>query len=466
MRKEVNIRLNANRAKVVNTGYKFSSGDKGIVFKITVDELDTTGTTAKIVFKRSNGTSVESNITAAENVYSYTTLGNELEVIGPVVADVKFYEGENRISTSTFIFEVVSDTMDGIGSGTAGYSDTLEQMKESMLQAQDGMNATKGEMETLSSQLETLYDSYAEAFGTTGAFNPKGNYSAEESYTVRDLVTYNGGMWICKKNCTGATPGPDSDCWQYFFSHAEIEAIITGKQQVGNAKTLDGHGAEYFFPKSGGTIDGNLEVVTSLEGTRTYRLANAKRDIRLTVYADGTFRMWDATNVKALMLSTVDGKTDIDGTASGNLPLTGGKIDSTGNEPLCLNSLSEEPSVLLGFSRHGVSLGYFGFNGNKPCVLVGRVFQDILHTGNKPTGTYTGNGDATERTIATGGVGAVAIVYSSFGYSFLTTSGAVIITSSGNVSFTTDAYFSDGNIVSKTNNEVINGSGTRRYQVL
>lgn len=219
MKKEINIRLNANRAKVVNTGYKFASGDKGFVFKIAVDELDTTGTTAKIVFKRSNGTSVESNITATENVYSYTTLGNEFELVGPVIADVKFYDGENRISTSTFIFEVTSDTMDGIGAGTAGYSDTLERLTESAVN-------TEKMMLYLNEELQRLYKEYYEAFGSTGVINPRGTYSGTTAYDTRDVVFFNNTTWICRKSCTGATPSLESDYWQKFET-------ITGNYRIG-----------------------------------------------------------------------------------------------------------------------------------------------------------------------------------------------------------------------------------------
>lgn len=37
--------------------------------------------------------------------------------------------------------------------------------------------------------------------------------------------------------------------------------------------------------------------------------------------------------------------------------------------------------------------------------------NSILHTGNKPTGSYVGNGDATTRTIDTGGLGSVICVW-------------------------------------------------------
>lgn len=218
MRKEINIRLNANRAKTVHTGHKFASGDKGIVFRIAVEELDLDNTTAKIVFKRSNGTSVEADISKQDGVYSYTTVGNEFAVVGQVAADVKFYEDGHRISTCTFTFDVMSDTMDGLGKGTGGYSDTLEKMKRDM-------NAIKTE-------LEELYAEYEDAFDGVGPLNPRGEYSPTASYKVRDMVGYGAGTWVCYKDCTGATPGGDSAYWQHL--------------SIGDAKTLDGHVAEFF----------------------------------------------------------------------------------------------------------------------------------------------------------------------------------------------------------------------------
>lgn len=272
MTREINIRLNANRAKAVNTGHKFASGDKGITFKITVDELDTTNTTAKIVFKKSNGASVEADITAPDDVYTYKTLGNEFSVIGPVVADVKFYSEDTRVSTCTFLFEVVSDTMDGLNAGTGGYSDTLERMKESMAKAESEMVATEKEMEELSGQLTELYNEYEEMYGNTGVLNPRGIYLETEIYTVRDVVSYNDATWICRKNCTGATPSKESECWQYFAVGADLEDIISGAQQVGNAKNLDGHKAEYFAPlEKTEAIQSNQRKYVSVEGW--YRVA-------------------------------------------------------------------------------------------------------------------------------------------------------------------------------------------------
>lgn len=161
--KEINVRLNANRAKAVHTGVKIASGDKGIVFKLAVDELDTAGTTAKIVFKRSNGTSVEAGIAATDGVYSYKTLGNEFAVVGQVVADVKFYKDDERISTCTFVFDVTADTMDGLGAGVAGYSDTLERLKKEMEKTEGEMAAVQREMEKRGAEIISQAQESADA---------------------------------------------------------------------------------------------------------------------------------------------------------------------------------------------------------------------------------------------------------------------------------------------------------------
>lgn len=477
MRKEINVRLNANRAKAIHTGHKFASGDKGIVFRIAVDELDTTGTTAKIVFKRSNGTSVEAGISETEGIYSYTTLGNEFAVVGPVVADVKFYEGENRVSTCTFVFDVTADTLDGLGAGTAGYSDTLERMKKSMEQAEADILAAKDELENraeeilqqmketaesaeedvetaeqkmadLSADLEALYQEYVDAFGSTGPFNPRGPYSETETYMVRDMVYHNDESWVCYRNCTGATPSKESDCWQKLSVEAEInpedflkttdvdtelneesenpianKAVAEALENV-DAKTLDGHKAECFatvvellnyLSKSGGDISGVVRIFNHLYVRKSdassiqINLINANRSLYHEIDANGNYVFYDRTNGDRIMHSTADGTNTFNGTASENIKYT-----------------------------------------------------------DKPTGTYTGNGDATERRILTGGIGRVAVVFSTLGIAFLTTNGSWTISSSGSIEFEPDNFFfsSKGEIVLKTTNSIVNGSGTRIYLIL
>lgn len=502
--KEINIRLNANRAKAVHTGIKIASGDKGIVFKIVIDELNTEGTTAKIVFKRSNGTSVEAGIEAEEGVYSYTTLGNEFAVVGQVVADVKLYKDDARISTCTFVFDVTSDTLDGLGAGTGGYSDTLERMKKTMEEimaqmretmdgAEEDIEEAEKKMSDLTADLEALYQEYVDAFGNTGPFNPRGPYSETETYTVRDLVTHDDASWVCYRNCTGATPSKESDCWQHLAVGAEVDLddIIDGTTQVGDAKKLDGHGVDFFASSEVLNNVGILEKALTLEiGAYTYHFGTnaVVSDLPNANYKWGSasvFVRYKASAVYVILwgikttalncpptfnyydgagwsgwntLFTTDG-----GTVSGIMTVA----SSTNNNPLVLNYSGDATSVIMRFIHKDVTYGYLGFDENGAVVVKDGKWNTILHTGNKPSGTYTGNGDATIRTIATGGIGNVCVVYSG-GYMAIVSEGAIISDGSAVTALPiTQCSFSNGNLVLATTNPALNPSnGVRGYIVL
>lgn len=200
------INLNPNITTPVKTGYTFKSGDKGITFNIAVTEMDPTGTSAKIAFHRANGTSVEAALSGQGPTYSYTILGNEFAVPGIVVADVKFYQSTTqRVSTASFVFNVINDTLDGLGGGTAGYSD---------------------ELETLSAAME----GYIEAFGNLGPINPRGAYNASTAYEPADCVSYNSNSWLCIQPCTGVTPS-EGAYWQ------QVADMATGKADKVNGAT-------------------------------------------------------------------------------------------------------------------------------------------------------------------------------------------------------------------------------------
>lgn len=95
----------------------------------------------------------------------------------------------------------------------------------------------------------------------------------------------------------------------------------------------------------------------------------------------------------------------------------------------------------------------------------------ILHTGNKPSGSYTGNGDATARTIDTGGVGEVIMVRSggtNACMGIITYKGGFGVIS-GSLVFlpNTEAMFTNGVLTISTNSLLVNGNGMPYYyQVL
>lgn len=98
---------------------------------------------------------------------------------------------------------------------------------------------------------------------------------------------------------------------------------------------------------------------------------------------------------------------------------------------------------------------------------------EILHTGNKPAGSYTGNGDATARTIDVGGIwnGAQAILIVSAKGGVIVTGGLAIGWSSSggavSIAYSEAHYISDMKLTLATTNELLNAAGvTYSYRVL
>lgn len=90
---------------------------------------------------------------------------------------------------------------------------------------------------------------------------------------------------------------------------------------------------------------------------------------------------------------------------------------------------------------------------------------DILHIGNKPSGSYTGNGSAAARTVATGGIGKCCMVYGGTNEMAYVTPLGAFYSSGGIVLFTADVTF-DGTL-HISSDAIINTTGiVYNYQVL
>lgn len=112
MNKVYDIILNMSKENPVFTGIALCQGDSGQTFNLHVTDFDTSGTTASIIFKKPDNNVVQATINAVNGVYSYTLRGSELSAVGKVVADIKFYDtSSQRISSTSFVLEVVADTL-------------------------------------------------------------------------------------------------------------------------------------------------------------------------------------------------------------------------------------------------------------------------------------------------------------------------------------------------------------------
>ena len=152
MTQDFQVRLSMNQAAVVKSGLVLKQGDFGMNLEIEVLNFDTSNTTPQIVFRKPMGAVESTSVTKSGNVYTYTLRGTELDTPGKVICDLKLKNSTTqRISTASFMFEVVADTLDGLAEESSSYSDTIAQIidgyEEELTEIEDDINTFKNEVE-------------------------------------------------------------------------------------------------------------------------------------------------------------------------------------------------------------------------------------------------------------------------------------------------------------------------------
>ena len=218
--------------------------------------------------------------------------------------------------------------------------------------------------------------------------------------------------------------------WVADVNALDLETIKDGTTQVGNAKTLDGHGAEYF---------------ATAEDTKAVKIKGS---------------------VNTLFTPTEEGTWFV-ASEDSTFPYTYGLLE--------IRYGSYELEYVATFKSTGVDnrLYYTTFtNGHwgvwKSFATMAELANYIAKA-DKPTGTYTGNGSATERTIAVGGIGNCLLVrrISSEDFAIVTESG-YIGKKGGTVVCGADAYYSRGgqHLYMATISELFNANGGSYYYEL
>lgn len=154
---------------------------------------------------------------------------------------------------------------------------------------------------------------------------------------------------------------------------------------------------------------------------------------------------------------------DAGGTMKGTLTLQ--KVENNGSARFHKNhnASSDYGLTLYDESKDGKTamLRLRGANDTVEFVDNNGYARTILHTGNKPTGSYTGNGSTTSRTINTKGIGNVCIINSTNGVAIVTECGA-ILKAAGSTSFTglssNTVNFKDGVLTTASNSVYVNAS--------
>lgn len=224
MQSDYYINLHFNQAVSQRTGYAFKIGDKGCTFHLHCEDLDPTGMLPHIVFNHPNNTCVEGVPDGSGRDYTYTIQGNEFGVCGKTVVDLKFYdslEATQRISTASFMIEIIPDTYTDFEESSSSYADSLERAREEIDAAIIELQGAERDLDDMSEEFANTLQDYIDAFGNTAPINPRGEYDPAEPYVPRDAVEYTAGgktlTYINRSACTGIAPtDPDHGAahWQ------------------------------------------------------------------------------------------------------------------------------------------------------------------------------------------------------------------------------------------------------------
>lgn len=173
-----------------------------------------------------------------------------------------------------------------------------------------------------------------------------------------------------------------------------------------------------YLPLAGGNIDGRLGVESTEAVSRVLSVKNAVKGIAVHVNPQGQAGLWDGANAKWVIVSDSEGDVTVNGISTGNVALIGTAVqvvNAPSVTPLGVNNThATSTSVVLDYLLRGTRLGRMGFDGKDKPVFIdsSNNVRRMHHEGNKPSGTYNGNGSATARTVATGGIGDMLLLYS------------------------------------------------------
>lgn len=129
------VKLDLTDNGCFDTGWRIKQGDSGSsqISAIIVNNDEPVISALnppRIVFKRPDGKSIVGNMTLSGSRYFYTFVGNELEIAGPVIMDVKFEDESGRASTASCKFTCVEDTLGYDPSGSSTYSNPVSTLIE------------------------------------------------------------------------------------------------------------------------------------------------------------------------------------------------------------------------------------------------------------------------------------------------------------------------------------------------
>ncbi len=146
-----------------------------------------------------------------------------------------------------------------------------------------------------------------------------------------------------------------------------------------------------YLPLTGGTVSGNVTVKNTSSGATAIEIADGGNNIVGRILANAKqIGMTNDTTGEWIFASKKDGTTSFNGTATGNLPLTGGEVNGTvrvnSNDLASIMAHRKNSNgSTVAFSNESGILGYLGMSGSAiPTFFEADVskFYPLLHAGN------------------------------------------------------------------------------------
>lgn len=178
-------------------------------------------------------------VTFDDNIATIYLAEQALTAPGPVLMELTLYTPQpagERLSSFYFILEVEESAMADDDFESTDYFNILTYEITQLLARIDSIAGVTAEAHAIPYGQETyvvvtggtgIEDPYHMKFYIESAkpINPRGNYNAQTTYNIIDLVFYNGDSYLAlKDNVKGVTPGTDSAKWQKISTAAKVSS--------------------------------------------------------------------------------------------------------------------------------------------------------------------------------------------------------------------------------------------------
>ena len=234
---------------VFETGWRIKQGDYGnteLVLRLVNNGVNVYDAeiTPQIAFRRWDGASVISVMTPNDQTYKYAFAGNELEVPGLTLCDVKFTDAEGRVSTASCRFTVVEDTVGYDPTGAHTYDNPVSELVEQATNAAEaGIESSfkaegfaVGEQGGVPVAPDSPYYHNNAKWWAQQAGDPIGTAVEEQTTTTGQFTTKTGGKLesgiVAFEPVQSGSGDPSPDNVRPITGHSSVEVWEHGKNYL------------------------------------------------------------------------------------------------------------------------------------------------------------------------------------------------------------------------------------------